>query len=274
MREVKDCRNELADFATALKATLTERSKSMPNLSECLDFGILFDGLCGERTTGEKSPVNRNEYARLGASSFLECIRFVSLLPHIKKVIRDEKVELGSAFSQQVLEIEKHYYTCDMGQHLENLFPIFFKKVMKLQLGDLKLCDITLAKGVSVTSFRKYNDKSFDLVGKYDVKLSDESSMKVVLQDEEVITAIYRNTQFYQSIGQEFCIVFDVMYAKVGTEAPAESHYRVMDNQEMDGGQDLSTLSMRVRIDSYFPTTIQCQRPKHIILEWRQGSKS
>jgi hypothetical protein len=45
------------------------------------------------------------------------------------------------------------------------------------------------------------------------------------------------------------------------TEAPAESHYRVLDNQEMDGGQDISTLSMRARIDSCFPATIQCQRP-------------
>ena len=42
--------------------------------------------------------------------------------------------------------------------------------------------------------------------------------MIVVLQ-EEVVTAIYTNTQFYQSIGQEFCIVFDVLFAKAGTEA-------------------------------------------------------
>ena len=71
---------------------------------------------------------------------------------------------------------------------------------------------------------------------KYDVKLSDKSSMKVVLQEEKVITAINTNTQFYQSIGQEFCIIFDVLFAKTGTEAPAECHYRIVSNQEMGGG--------------------------------------
>ena len=106
MREVKDCRAELADFAISLQTTLSERSKSMPKLNEllpgCLDFGILFDGVCGEKTTEEKCPVNRNEYAQLGTASFEKCVRFVSSLPHVKKVIQDDDLELGPAFSQQV----------------------------------------------------------------------------------------------------------------------------------------------------------------------------
>ena len=65
MREVKDCRTELADFAISLQTTISERSKSMPKLNEllsgCLDFGILFDGVCGKKTMEEKCPVNRNE---------------------------------------------------------------------------------------------------------------------------------------------------------------------------------------------------------------------
>ena len=84
--------------------------------------------------------------------------------------------------------------------------------------------------------------------------------MNVVLY-EEVITAIYTNTQFYESLGQEFCVLFDVLFAKTGTEAPAETHYRIVSHQERDGGQVLSTLSMRARIDSCFPATIRCQRP-------------
>ena len=157
------------------------------------------------------------------------------------------------------------------GQRLDSFSPQFFKKISQ---EESKLCDITLVKGVTITSFQKSVDKGFDLVEKYDVKLSDKSSMKVVLQEEEVITAIYTNTQFYQSIAQEFCIVFDVLLAKTGTEAPAETHYRIVSNQEMDGGQDLSTLSMRARIDSCFPATIQCQRPvEEIAALYRKGDK-
>ena len=91
--------------------------------------------------------------------------------------------------------------------------------------------------------------------------------MKVVLH-EEVITAIYTNTQFYKSIGQKFCVIFDVLFAKTSTGAPAETHYRIVSNQEMDGSQDLSTLSMRARIDSCFPATIQCQRPVEEIVAY------
>lgn len=133
MRELKDCRTELADFAIALQTTLTERSKSIPKLNEllsdCLDFGILFDGVSGDKTIAEKSSVNRNEYAQLGAASFRKCVRFVSSLPHVKKVIKDEDLELGPAFSQQVFwRMKSTLINVMCGQHLESLFPKFFQE--------------------------------------------------------------------------------------------------------------------------------------------------
>ena len=45
---------------------------------------------------------------------------------------------------------------------------------------------------------------------------------------ENVITALYCDSSFYSVIGPEFCLIFDIMYAKTGTEAVAESFYRVM----------------------------------------------
>ena len=134
MREVKDCRAELADFAISLQTTLSERSKSMPKLNElpsgCLDFRILFDSACGEKTTEEKCPVNRKEYAQLGTASFEKCIRFVSSLPHVKKVIKDDDLELEPAFSQQVFwRMKSTLIDLIWGQHLDSLFPQFFKKI-------------------------------------------------------------------------------------------------------------------------------------------------
>ena len=43
MREVNDCRTELAEFAIALQTTLTERSKSMPKLNELLRMFRLWE---------------------------------------------------------------------------------------------------------------------------------------------------------------------------------------------------------------------------------------
>lgn len=50
------------------------------------------------------------------------------------------------------------------------------------------------------------------------------------------------------------------MYAKSGTEAVAESFYRVVEKQEMDGGQSLEVLSNRAKVDWCFPSILQCER--------------
>jgi hypothetical protein len=47
------------------------------------------------------------------------------------------------------------------------------------------------------------------------------------------------------------------------------------DGKMDDGGQDMSTLSMRARIDSCFLATIQCQRLiEKIAALYRNGSRS
>ena len=74
--------------------------------------------------------VNRNEYAQLGAASFEKCVLFVSSLPHVKKVIKDDDLELGPAFSQQVFwRMKSTLIDLIWGQHLDSLFPQFFKKI-------------------------------------------------------------------------------------------------------------------------------------------------
>ena len=54
-------------------------------------------------------------------------------------------------------------------------------------------------------------------------------------------------------------VLFDIMYAKTGTEAVAESFYRVVEQQEMGGKQSLEILSQRSKVDWCFPYTIQCE---------------
>ncbi len=80
------------------------------------------------------------------------------------------------------------------------------------------------------------------------------------LHEQELITALYTDTDFYTSIGQEFCIIFDVMYAKMGTEAVVESFYGVVRSQEMDGGQSIKVLGDRAKVDWCFPPVLDCER--------------
>jgi hypothetical protein len=49
-------------------------------------------------------------------------------------------------------------------------------------------------------------------------------------------TTIKDNRDFsLKDLVVEFCLIFDILYAKSGTEAVAKSFYRVVDKQEMEG---------------------------------------
>ncbi|CAB4025826.1 Hypothetical predicted protein [Paramuricea clavata] len=47
---------------------------------------------------------------------------------------------------------------------------------------------------------------------------------------------------------------------QTGTEAVTESFYRVVEKQEMDGGQSLEVLSNHAKVDWCFPPILQCER--------------
>lgn len=92
------------------------------------------------------------------------------------------------------------------------------------------------------------------------VTYTDGTEETVFLQEEEVIKALYTDSEFYTSVGQEFCIIFDIMYAKTGTESVVESFYGVVRNQEMDGGQSITVLGQRAKVDWCFPPILDCTR--------------
>ena len=74
------------------------------------------------------------------------------------------------------------------------------------------------------------------------MELSNGEKMQVLFDEEEFIQSLYTDSSFYTAVGQEFCLLFDIFYAKSGTEAVATSFYRVVEKQEMDGGQSNSVL--------------------------------
>ena len=119
-------------------------------------------------------------------------------------------------------------------------------------------------------------DSGFSLTEIFQLKLSDGSAFRVVLQGQFLIEALYTDSQFYNEVGQQFCIVFDIVYSKTGTEAGAESLYRVVEKQEMNGGQSTSVLGNRAKIDWFFPPIkVRCERAldemaKLYVFEWGQ----
>ena len=100
------------------------------------------------------------------------------------------------------------------------------------------MCNIEIPAGVTTThvvEFTKSVSPVFSLTEVFKVKLSCGTTLDMVLQEDAVIHALYTDSSFYSLVGQEFCLLFDIMYAKTGTEALAESFYRVVEKQEMEG---------------------------------------
>ena len=108
-------------------------------------------------------------------------------------------------------------------------------------------------------------DSEFSLTEIFQLKLCDGSAFRVVLQEQFLVEALYTDSQFYSEVGQQFCIVFDIFYSKTGTEAVAESLYRVVEKQEMNGGQSISVLGNRAKIHWCFPPIV-----KLYVFEWGQ----
>jgi hypothetical protein len=222
-------------------------------LQKCLDFALLFNGICGMRTSQSEIPVNKAAFSRLGAQEFKQCVQFVSLLPHVKALNLALCDELSSSIYWR---LKDKLIDIVWGQSFMSLFPRFFK--VQEKPGNYK--EIQLKENYFIKRFEKAEATEFTLSDVYNIELDNGKEETVFLHEQELITALYTDTDFYTSIGQEFCIIFDVMYAKTGTEAVVESFYGVVRSQEMDGGQSIKVLGDRAKVDWCFPPVLDCER--------------
>ena len=75
MRELDDCRADLKTLALDMVLALTERSAAgipdlLYTLQKCLDFGVLFSALCGERMRNGEIPVKKASFMTVGQVEF------------------------------------------------------------------------------------------------------------------------------------------------------------------------------------------------------------
>ncbi|CAB3988519.1 Hypothetical predicted protein [Paramuricea clavata] len=83
----------------------------------------------------------------------------------------------------------------------------------------------------------------FSLAEVFRVQLSCGTTLEEVLEEDAIIHTLYTDSSFYTLVGQEFCQLFDIMYAK--TEAVPQPFYRVVEKQEMEGKQSHDVLALR-----------------------------
>lgn len=234
MRELSDCRNDLKKLAETMVVTLDERCKvGIPDLlntlHKSLDFGVLFSSFCGEKSNDGEIPVRKADVMQVGQEEFKKCVSFVAKLPHVERLNKSDDLQLDKSFSDLIFwKIKSFFLEIIWGKAFKHFFPKCFERI-----SEGKLAPVVISSAQVITSFT--SDKNeFDLLDKFLVTLSDASSFTVVLQEEDIIEMLYCDPAFYEAVGKEFCIIFDIFYAKTGTEAIAESFYRVMETQEKE----------------------------------------
>ena len=274
LREIKDCKADLADLAESLRKELQRRYKEclpqlMLLLHKCLDFGVLFDNICGNKTLNQ-SPIDTATYIKVGQAEFLRCVNFVAQLPHMIPQIVNGSLNIAPEFADIIFwQLKNTLINVVWGDFFPNFFVEMFMELPPLRPDDAKSKSnkeakpqrLKLQENASVTAFKRIDDDYFDLGEKYVLKLDDGSLYQVVFHEENLIRLLYTDQTFYSAVGREFALVFHIFYAKTGTEAVAESFYRVMNMQEQDGGQKLETLANRSRVDWCLPSVLQCERP-------------
>ena len=97
----------------------------------------------------------------------------------------------------------------------------------------------------SMTTVDKiFPPSTYHLCNLYEMKF--ESKTVITILDEAMVyNSMYTNSEVYNLIGKEMCIVTDIALAKGGTEAIVESFYSSMASQAMQGGQSNEALALR-----------------------------
>ena len=236
-REPDDCLKDLKSLAESMIEELDKRFENcFPALNsllhECLDFRLLFQELCGTRH-GSKHPVNKAKYAAYGANAYNKCVDFVSCFPHIK----ENNMEFGPGLSlNSYWQLKSTIMEVVWGTMYKTHFSQFFKLIKPVKEKSCTavryktgVADITVDHiGEFAVSFLHTKPEVFTLSETFLLHTNHNKVFCVALQEDLVIQHLYNDQLFYSSVGMEFCALFDILCAKTGTEAVAESFYGLL----------------------------------------------
>ena len=95
--------------------------------------------------------------------------------------------------------------------------------------------------------------------------------LQVRLLEDHLWEALYMKESLYSVVGRAGCLALDFAYNFGGSEAIAETFFRVMEAQRKDN-QDVATLDMRTLISFCLPEPSQCpQTISDIAALFRKG---
>ena len=116
--------------------------------------------------------------------------------------------------------------------------------------------DVSNKDGADLAELRYEESTGLDLY--FTMVFSDGKVQKVRLQEQRVYQSFYSNKEIYDIAKPPSCALLDIVLAKGGPEAIAESFYNSMRNQQQSGGQLNETLERRAKVNWCLPSLRHC----------------
>ena len=116
--------------------------------------------------------------------------------------------------------------------------------------------DVSNKDGADLAELRYEESTGLDLY--FTMVFSDGKFQKVRLQEQRVYQSFYSNKEIYDIAKPPSCTLLDIVLAKGGPEAIAESFYNSMRNQQQSGGQLNETLERRAKVNWCLPSLRHC----------------
>ena len=110
--------------------------------------------------------------------------------------------------------------------------------------------------GADLAELHYEESKGLDLY--FTMVFSNGKVHKVRLQEQRVYQSFYSNKEIYDIAKPPSCALLDIVLAKGGPEAIAESFYNSMRNQQQSGGQLNETLERRAKVNWCLPSLRHC----------------
>ncbi len=249
LREEEEITDDQITFAEDLMLSIGTRIQSAISdeflaVLEVFDAQALVNLHCGKKVKDVQLEISDGDYDSYGVEECKKIMMSVSRMKHIQ--------ESGMDFDQRLA----HRYMNALKESIfagiwKNLCPEWFldEKNVPLKQADLTLVEFESIESNLSTPF----DATFKMV------FNDGTSKIVRLHEQSVYRSFYKNKDIYSIAKPPACTLLDIVLAKGGPEAIAESYYSTMRSQQQPGGQANETLARRTKLSWCLPSLKQCE---------------
>ena len=248
MREENEIREDHKRLASDLVVALDRRVKSVVSdnslsVLQVFDAAALVSLHCGSSSDGAvKLVVQDGEYETYGVEACEAVLKVASKMEHIQKSGMDFDPRLAFRYMSRLKEAVK-------AGIWDGLCPDWFivretDTPMKSQ--DVQLVRFELAPSDTLDTF-------------FTIKFANGKQHHVRLHEQNFYSSFYAREDLYGIAKAPSCAILDIVLAKGGPEAIAESYYRAMRAQQQSGGQSNETLARRTKLNWCLPSLNKCE---------------